>query len=386
MQKSDQISKPMPFSGGMYIHIPFCRKACHYCNFHFTTSLYYKDNLVNALCKEIELKAKLFSSGHLTSIYFGGGTPSLLSSQEINLIYQTIGLYFSIAEDAEITLEANPDDLTLEYLLQLKTTRINRLSIGIQSFYDEDLQYLGRAHDSSQAQHALDNANEVGFININADLIFGFPSLTEKKLLYNLHQLTKRNIPHISAYNLTIEEKTFLYKLVKNNKTNPPEENQNAHQFEIIHNELIKNEYEHYEISNYCRVDMEAKHNSSYWLGEHYIGIGPAAHSYYGASRTSNITNNQQYMRAITSLNIHEETEVITPEIAYNELILTRLRTKWGVSLNDIYRIDPRLVSHFNTSIFPYLESGELIKIGDKISLTLKGMLIADHLATELFT
>ena len=373
------------FKGGVYIHIPFCRQACHYCNFHFTTSLHYKSALLNALQKELILKSRFFNSTCITSIYLGGGTPSLLTTDEINDLYYTIDSHYTIDSGIEITMECNPDDLTIEYLDSLISSPVNRLSIGIQSFHSADLEYMGRVHNARQAHQCLDAALSRGFTNITADLIFGFPGLSDEKLQYNLAQLTGRDIPHISAYNLTVEEKTRLHKMIRARQHLAPEEQQNAAQFISIHQTLHAAGYEHYEISNYCKSGMEAKHNSAYWLGLPYLGFGPAAHSYYGGTRSFNIPHNQRYIKAINADEIPAETETIDAVTGYNELILTRLRTKWGVSVQEVADQYPESVDWLIQQAAPYIAAGEITAQDGVYTLTLPGMLIADHITVDLF-
>ncbi len=375
----------MSFSGGLYIHIPFCRQACHYCNFHFTTSLHYKSQLVEAIIREIRLRAAHFESPELKTIYFGGGSPSLLSISELNAIMESIHSGFDTSGVMETTLEANPDDLSPEYIRHLKAVGIGRLSIGIQSFHEEDLKWMHRAHDAVQAIKCIPMAQDIGLADISADLIFGFPLLTDEKYLANLKRLTDWNIPHISTYSLTVEEKTPLAKSIRSGHDPKPDDSQSARQFVLTHDVLESAGYQHYEISNFSLPGRHAIHNSSYWLGVPYIGVGPAAHSYYEGRRYWNIANNQKYMRLIESGQEAGEYETIGPDTAYNELILTRLRTKWGVDRADIMRIGAKYAEHFDSIVGSMIDKGIVEINADNYRLTFDGKLMADHWTAELF-
>ena len=373
------------FEGGLYLHIPFCKKACKYCNFHFTTSLAHKPNLLAALSQEIALRGKLFSTKKLQTIYFGGGTPSLLNADEINHLFEIIGENYDLSEVTEITMEANPDDLTETYLIALKDTPINRLSIGVQSFHADDLAWMGRAHDVRQAMECIPNAYKYGFENLSVDLIFGYELLTNDKLKYNLDLLNNWKVKHVSAYSLTVEDKTPLLKSVKLGLDKMPDSEHAADQFIMISEFLGKYGYEHYEISNYSLPDFNAVHNGNYWKGIPYIGIGPSAHSFYDSKRYWNVANNAQYIKSIESRILPQTEEIIDEKTAYNELILTRLRTKWGVSLSDVSKIDPLYVEHFLTRSHPFITSGDIILHNDIYTLSLNGKLVADHITGELF-
>ncbi len=373
------------FEGGLYIHIPFCKKACKYCNFHFTTSLAHKDNLLAALSKEIALRGQLFNNKKLKTIYFGGGTPSLLSADELNHLFEIIGENYDLSEVTEITMEANPDDLTEAYLTVLKDTPINRLSIGVQSFHADDLAWMGRAHDVRQAMECIPNAYKYGFENLSVDLIFGYELLTNDKLKFNLDLLNNWKVKHVSAYSLTVEDKTPLLKSVKLGLDKMPDSEHAADQFIMISEFLVNNGYEHYEISNYALPDFNAVHNGNYWKGIPYIGIGPSAHSFYVHKRLWNVANNSKYIKSIDAGILPQVEEIIDKKTAYNELILTRLRTKWGVTIQDISNIDPLYVNHFIKESQPFITSGEMLLHNDIFTLGLKGKLIADHITADLF-
>ncbi len=373
------------FDGGLYIHFPFCKQACNYCNFHFSTSFAYKNDLIRSLHREIALQAGLFGSKKLKTVYFGGGTPSLLSAEEINYLFTTIEQQFDIRDLKEITLEANPDDLTEDYLSALSQTPVNRLSIGIQSFHEEDLRWMNRAHNVQQAMECIPNAYHHGFDNLSIDLIFGYPLLSDEKLNYNLQLLEEWKVKHISAYSLTIEDKTPLQKKINLGLDFLPDADQAANQFCLISNHLTRLGYEHYEISNYSLTGYNAIHNSNYWHGIPYLGIGPSAHSYYNNKRYWNINNNNQYIQSITKGILPNYEEIIDDKTAYNELILTRLRTKWGVTLEDISSISMNYADHFLIAIKPFIASNHIIIDNSNYLLSLDGRLIADHITTELF-
>lgn len=375
----------MIFNGGLYLHVPFCRQACHYCNFHFTTSLAHKESLIDALKREIAIRASLFDQAALQTIYFGGGSPSLLGAHELASILETIHRHFDTSRVREITLEANPDDLSASYLQALKSIGIQRLSIGIQSFHEEDLRWMNRAHNAEQALNCIPQAQDAGFEDLSADLIFGYPLLTDEKYVYNLATLAQWNVPHISAYSLTVEEKTPLEKNIRKGLDRYPDNDAAASHFIQTSSYLTSLGYEHYEISNYALPGCHAIHNSNYWLGVEYLGAGPSAHSYYGGRRYWNVANNQKYVRGISSGIEISESETIDPVTAYNELILTRLRTKWGVQLSDIEKIDPHYVIHFLNEIRPMIDQGFVEENSSCYRLTFNGKLLADYLTGQLF-
>lgn len=371
---------------GVYIHIPFCKKACHYCDFHFSTSLQNKELLVDALYSEIALRKDYLSGKNLSTIYFGGGTPSLLSYIELNKIIGKIKEHFEVNSDAEITLEANPDDLTPEKIKELTETGINRLSIGIQSFFDEDLERMNRSHTAEQAIQAVKNAQAGGIKNISIDLIYGLPNLTMEKWAFNLDQAFKLDVPHLSAYCLTIEEKTAFNHFLRKGTITLPAEPETIEQFELLMCEAEKHNFIHYEISNFSKEGQSSRHNSSYWKDEHYLGIGPSAHSYNGISRQFNVANNARYIKAILSKRPNIEIEILTQENKLNEYIMTRLRTIWGVSPGFISEgFGEEKLNAFLSGAEPYIASGHLQWKQDSLILTQKGKLLADKIASDLF-
>ena len=289
-----------PAGAGIYIHIPFCRQACNYCNFHFSTSLKYKDELLASLKQELALRREYLQGREISTIYFGGGTPSLLTADEINDIFDTICRHYPVNKLAEFTLEANPDDLSASYVRSLTHTPVDRLSIGVQSFRDEDLRFMNRAHNAQQADYAIKAAQDAGITNLSIDLIYGTPGLTDAAWKDNLDKVRQLSIPHFSAYALTVEEKTALHHAIKAKKVRPLDPEQAAGQFVLMADFAAQNGYDHYEISNLGLPGMHGVHNTNYWKGVHYLGIGPAAHSFNGASRRWNVASNALYIKGIT--------------------------------------------------------------------------------------
>lgn len=372
---------------GIYFHIPFCKKACHYCDFHFTTTLKYKDEMLGAMLKELELRQDYLQGETINSIYFGGGTPSIMPASEIQRILDKVYSLHNVASDVEITLEANPDDLENKQVVAWKTTDINRFSIGIQSFFQEDLSWMNRAHDAQQADSAIKRVQDAGFENITADLIYGYPLLTDLKWKSNIDTLLSFGIPHVSAYAMTVEDKTALGHFVKKGKQPPMNEAQSAQQFMHLSDTLSENGFEHYEISNFARPDMYSKHNTSYWKGINYLGIGPSAHSFDGLSRSWNIANNPIYIDNLKKSIIPAEIEALTTVNRVNEYIMTSLRTSWGTDLKYIENTyDRSYAADLANRIMQFNDKGWLIIAEDKVvRLTRDGKLFADHISAELF-
>ncbi len=378
---------------GIYIHIPFCKQACHYCDFHFSTSLKYKEDFLKALKREIELQKNYLLPPHsvdrladVSTIYFGGGTPSLLSQSELMEIIETLHRNFNIDKNAEITLEANPDDLTNLKIKELKDTPINRFSIGIQSFYDEDLKLMNRAHNSKEAEHSVKCAQDHGFENITIDLIYGIQTLTDRNWKNNLQTAFDLDVKHISAYCLTVEPKTALAKFVKEGKLKEVDEQQSAEQFEIMLEAMKNNDFVQYEISNFCKENFYSKHNSNYWLKEKYLGLGPSAHSYNGEVRHANIANNALYIQSLSENKLNVEEEKLSPVQSYNEYVLTSLRTMWGTDLDHIRKnYGDELVIFCLAEAEKHIASGDVLKKGNKLFLSDKGKLFADRIAGALF-
>jgi oxygen-independent coproporphyrinogen III oxidase len=371
---------------GIYIHIPFCRQKCHYCNFFSVASTRWRDEFVKALLKEIELRKDYLEGERVNTVYFGGGTPSLLSIYHLALIVEHLALHFDIDPRAEFTLEANPDDLSPEYLKELKTTAVNRLSIGIQSFFDDDLQYLNRVHSAGQALKSIENARNAGFDNLTIDLIYGIPTLTDEKWAKNLETFFSLGIPHLSAYALTVEQRTPLALLIGKGKYAPVDENQSVTHFKMLLEETKKHGFIHYEISNFAKEGFYSKHNSIYWLGGHYLGLGPSAHSFNGYSRQWNVSSISKYLQLNDYQTSVEEKEVLTTEQRYNEYVMTSLRTVWGCDTVHIRNVfGEKFEEYFNKNADNYLKYKHLYCDGSKYFLTDEGKLFADGIAAGLF-
>jgi oxygen-independent coproporphyrinogen III oxidase len=384
---------------GIYIHIPFCKQACYYCNFHFSTSQVLKPEMVKSLIKEIEMRSKIASENQenetailsseddiIETIYFGGGTPSLLSHQETISIIDTIKQNYKVSDDAEITLEANPDDIKFAKLSEWQNAGINRLSIGIQSFIERDLKWMNRAHDAKQAFDCIKLAADAGYNNFSIDLIFGTPGLTDEEWRRNIETAINLNVPHISSYALTVEPKTALKKMIELKKKENINNDAQAVQYEILMKALQQAGYEHYEISNFAKPGFRSKHNSSYWQGKKYIGIGPSAHSFNGKMRMWNKGNNLYYLKSLEQNVIPFEKEVLTQTQKINEYIMTSLRTIEGIDLNFIEnnfseKEKTRIENVLNQKI---KKENYFIK-NNKIILTDEGKLFADAIAVELF-
>jgi oxygen-independent coproporphyrinogen-3 oxidase len=372
---------------GIYLHIPFCKQACHYCNFHFSTSLKLKPDLLAALDREIALQAEYLGGAEVTSIYFGGGTPSLLTLAELESIFSAIHQYHRVAAGAEITLEANPDDLSRAYLADLRAySPVNRLSIGIQSFADEDLRWMNRAHAASEAYACLEAARAADFDDLTIDLIYGAPTTSDEQWERNLETAYGFGVPHLSCYALTVEEGTALAHFVRKGTSPAVDDDKAARQFEYLIDSAAARGYEHYEISNFAQPGRYARHNSSYWLGEPYLGLGPSAHSYDGAwIRQWNVANNAQYIRALDAGEVPFEREMLTDEQRYNEYVLTRLRTVWGAALDDIRTLGARFEAHFLAALPPFFANATVERHGDVFRLTRRGKLLADAITAALF-
>ncbi|MEP6583161.1 MAG: radical SAM family heme chaperone HemW [Ginsengibacter sp.] len=373
---------------GIYIHIPFCKQACHYCNFHFSTSTSLKEEMVQALNKEIRLSLNLNAGKeNIETIYFGGGTPSLLNKRTIEELVFTIKNSYSVNASAEITLEANPDDITTEKLESWKDTGINRLSIGIQSFKEADLKWMNRAHNAIEAVESISLAKEAGFQNFSVDLIYGTPSLTDDEWSDNVKKIIALGVPHLACYALTVEPGTALQKMIGLNKKTGVNNEDQARQFLLLMAMMHDAGYEHYEISNFAKPGFRSRHNSSYWNGESYIGIGPSAHSYDGKVRRWNIANNALYIGSIKNNVIPYEEEVLTKVQSLNEYIMISLRTIEGLDLNVIENkfsdIERKRIENETKAL---LDKGLMDRKGQQLTLSDKGKLFADGIASDLFT
>ncbi len=370
---------------GIYIHIPFCKQACYYCDFHFSTSLKNRNTVLEAIQYEIYLQKDYLNNESIDSIYFGGGTPSLLEERELSQIIEQLYKHFQIGENIEITLEANPDDLDLQKIKSIRRLGINRLSIGIQSFHDPHLQFMNRAHNSIEAQYCVSNAIENGINDISIDLIYGIPSEDHSIWQADISKALEFPINHISAYCLTIEPKTVFGKRVSKQRMMPIDDEFAAEQFEVLIDQLSKSEFEQYEISNFCRGGHYSKHNSSYWQQRKYLGIGPSAHSFDGLNRQFNIANNTHYVRAINDHKIPCTVESLSATQKANEYLLITLRTKWGSELYHLTNIFPGWINLFEREINQMTKSGYLTIKDNTIFLSAKGKLIADEITLKLF-
>ena len=371
---------------GIYLHIPFCRQACNYCNFHFTTSLRYKNELVLALEKELELQQHFLEDEPIHTIYFGGGTPSLLSIEDCEKLLGKIRQQYTVSGDAEVTLEGNPDDITAEKLQGWKALGINRLSVGIQSFFEEELRWMNRAHNADQAHQCIENIRQAGFDNFTIDLIYGSPLLTDEQWEQNVQRAIAYAVPHLSCYALTVEERTPLHKQINLQQKQDVDNDKQARQFLLLMQWLRAAGYEHYEVSNFARPGYRSRHNSSYWKGEKYVGIGPSAHSYNGNSRSWNIANNNAYIHAIEEGRIPAEIEVLTDVQRLNEYLMISLRTMEGINVNEVEKQWGYSKAAFIEKELQRFTNSRLVLQKDRhYSLTDEGMLMADGIASDLF-
>ena len=370
---------------GIYIHIPFCKQKCSYCDFHFSTNLQHKSNLIQAINKELEIRKDEISAP-LETIYFGGGTPSILSEIELESIFETIYKNYSTKNLKEITLEANPDDLNKEKLNFLKSTPINRFSIGVQSFFEEDLKLMNRAHNTQEAETSIKLAQDFGFENITIDLIYGSTTTTNEMWKQNLQKAIELNVPHISSYALTVEEKTILDHQIKKGITKPVDEDRQNEQFQLLVDTLTSHDFIQYEISNFGKEDYFSLHNSNYWKGIHYLGIGPSAHSYNGKTRAWNIANNSKYIQTINENKLPQEIEVLNEVEQFNEMIMIGLRTIYGIDLNRINsEFSQPLVNSFYQELNQLINENLVEKKENKIILKPEAKFFADGIASRLF-
>ncbi|MQP51232.1 MULTISPECIES: radical SAM family heme chaperone HemW [unclassified Flavobacterium] len=393
---------------GIYIHIPFCKQACHYCDFHFSTNLKKKDEMVLALAKEIEMRKREFQDEMVETIYFGGGTPSILEISDLKFLIDAVYKNYKVVENPEITVEANPDDLNFDFAQydkevdlsvraesrtifeELQTIGVNRLSIGIQSFFEDDLKLMNRAHNVEEAKKCLEIATQY-FDNISIDLIYGVPEMSNEKWLQNIETALSFGVPHISSYALTVEPKTALHSFIQKGIIPSPDDEVAQEHFQILVDKLSENGFIHYELSNFGKENYLSKNNSSYWLGKKYIGIGPSAHSYDGKNRGWNVSNNSLYIKSIQENKLPIEIETLTKTDRYNEYIMTGLRTIWGVSLERIEKefgktyLDYLLMQskkHFEQELLECVKSSEVETI---LKTTKKGKFLSDGIASDLF-
>ncbi|MFN4762386.1 radical SAM family heme chaperone HemW [Gillisia sp. Q332] len=370
---------------GIYLHIPFCKQACYYCDFHFSTSVKKKGELVNMLCKELELRKDEIPGNEVETIYFGGGTPSLLNAGELKQIFDTIYSNFQVTDDAEITLEANPDDLSREKLELLKASKINRLSIGVQSFFEEDLKLMNRAHNASEALESIQMAKEY-FDNISIDLIFGIPNMSEQRWKRNIEIALKLGLPHFSCYALTVEPNTALKKFIDKGIIKPVDDDLAKAHFEILIQTLKEAGFVHYEFSNFGKPGYFSQNNTAYWTGKPYLGIGPSAHSYDGETRKWNINNNTLYIRSLQQGAIPSEEEKLSVKDKYNEYVMTRLRTMWGVSPEEVgERFGTVFQEYLLEQAKEHLKDGLLNNENGRLHVSEKGKFLSDGIAADLF-
>ena len=375
---------------GIYIHIPFCKQACHYCNFHFSTTLALKEKMIGAICKEIALTGHLNQDtkkqDKISTLYFGGGTPSILNTDDLKLIFEALHNRFNFTNDIEITLEANPDDITDEKLAEWKSLGINRLSVGIQSFIEEELVWMNRAHSAVESLICIDKIRAAGISNFSVDLIYGSPILSDTDWKRNVEIVIEKNIPHISCYALTVEPKTALDKMIALNKTESVDSEKQAHQFLLLMDWMEQAEYEHYEISNFAKPGLRSRHNSSYWLGDSYYAFGPAAHAFDGKKRKWNVANNALYIQSLQQNVIPFEEEILTETQQLNEYIMTSLRTVEGLDLGYVSsNFSNEKSNKVRIASSRYEHTGKLKNEKDKLILTREGKLFADGIAADLF-
>ena len=371
---------------GIYIHIPFCKQACHYCDFHFSTTLKHKDAMIEALLRELKIRKDYLAEENIETIYFGGGTPSLLEPKELERIIHQIQDDFYVINHPEITLEANPDDLNSDYIKGIEQIGINRLSIGVQSFFNKDLEWMNRAHNSNQAIDSIKRSQDIGIDNISIDLIYGTPSLSNKEWKENIHKAFELDIRHISSYALTVEQGTALGNWVSKGKVKALDDEQAAEQFEILMEEMASNDFLHYEISNFCKEGYHSRHNSSYWEGKKYLGIGPSAHSFNKTTRQWNIANNHQYIDQLFKDELPATTEVLSIEDRINEYLMISLRTSKGISFEYFENeFGSQYLSELKNNLNSFLNNNLLEIENNYCKTTKSGKLMADKIASDLF-
>ncbi|MGS2725383.1 radical SAM family heme chaperone HemW [Psychroserpens sp. BH13MA-6] len=370
---------------GIYIHIPFCKQACHYCDFHFSTTLKHKDSLIKALVKELILRKDEFHNTTIETIYFGGGTPSLLTLEELHFIITSVYTHYDVSDRPEITLEANPDDLSAIKIDMLAASPVNRLSIGIQSFFEQDLKLMNRAHDAEEARACLEKACDT-FSNISIDLIYGIPGLSHERWIENIDIALSYGIPHISSYALTVEPKTALESFIKKGLVDAVDDDIAQEQFHILVDKLERHNFIHYELSNFGKERFFSRNNSAYWQGKPYLGIGPSAHSFNGTQRSWNVRNNSKYIRAIENHELPLEMETLTLTDKYNEYIMTGLRTIWGVSLEKVkHDFGVSYKDYLLLQAEPFITQHLLYIDDEKLKITKKGKFLSDGIASDLF-
>jgi len=371
----------------LYFHIPFCKQKCSYCNFHFSTSLSHKEEMLAAIKKEVFLRKEELENKNLKSLYFGGGTPSILKVDEIKSLIDEVLKYFTFASDIEITLESNPDDLNNQFLKGISDSGINRLSIGTQSFFEEDLKLMNRAHSASEAESSIKRSQDFGFENISIDLIYGSPTSNFEIWKQNLDKTIQLQVPHISSYALTIEPKTVLENWIGKGKIQPPKESEQNDEFYYMSDFLKNNGFNHYEISNFGKPGFHSRHNAAYWKYQEYLGIGPSAHSYNGKNERSwNIANNSIYTKKLTENILPKETEILSETDQFNEMLMIGLRTTWGVDVIKMKEnFSENIMEKFKKEIKPKIEDGILIIENEHLKILDEHWFLADGIASDLF-
>lgn len=370
----------------LYIHIPFCKQACNYCNFHFSTQLQYAANMINSITLEMKLRKHELPDEPLQSIYVGGGTPSILGDVLLHQLFNDIYTTFKVEPDAEVTMEANPDDITPEKLNAIKQTPVNRFSMGVQSFFDEDLKWMNRAHKANEAEKSIKLIQDFGFNKISIDLIYGGPTLSNENWAKNLSKINELGLNHVSAYCLTVEPQTALHHHINKGKLPALDEEKAAEQFNMMIEQLGSFGFEQYEISNFARNKEYAVHNTSYWQNKPYLGVGPSAHSFNGNQRSWNIANNQLYMKQLTQHILPLEIEMLTNNNRINEYIMTGLRTIWGCNWQEIKsRFGEDYYKYLKLKIEPYIQQKQIVDNGTVFKLTTNARILADGIASDLF-
>ncbi|WP_299834603.1 radical SAM family heme chaperone HemW [uncultured Tenacibaculum sp.] len=370
---------------GIYIHIPFCKQACYYCDFHFSTSLKRKEEMIDAIISELTMRKSEFNNEEVKTIYFGGGTPSVLSQKEIDRIITAVYENYKVVENPEITLEANPDDLSAERIENLASSTVNRLSIGIQSFFEKDLKLMNRAHNAEEAKESLSLAIR-HFDNISIDLIYGIPNTTNEEWRENIQTALSFGVPHISSYALTVEPKTALESFIEKGIIDNVDDELAQEQFLILVDELNKAGFQHYELSNFGKEDFFSQNNSAYWQGKKYLGIGPSAHSFNGKQRGWNIANNALYIKKIKAGELPLEIEDLSITDRYNEYIMTGLRTIWGVSFQKIKEdFGVKYLAYLKMQAEKFILEDLLYIENETLKTTRKGKFLTDGIASDLF-
>jgi len=370
---------------GLYIHVPFCAKRCIYCDFYSQTNTKYKDEYLKAIIHELISRKDYLNNDPINTIYFGGGTPSQLQPKDFDLIFDTLTSHYDISSCKEITLEANPDDISYKYLNELQRFPFNRISLGVQSFDDEVLHFLNRRHNREQAINAVLLCQDTGYNNVSIDLMYGLPEQTNKKWVTTLSDALKLNVPHISAYHLTYEKGTILHQKMQKGLTNPIDEELSIQLFHTLTGQLAGRDYIHYEISNFSKPGFFAQHNKNYWVNQKYIGIGPAAHSYDLQSRQWNIDSLTDYIQKVMNGQLFFEKEILDLKTQYNDYILTRLRTIWGIEFGDLLkRFGDELYHYFLKQAEPYIQKKWLEKNNGTIKLTNQGIFLSDSIFLDL--